>query len=289
MAQKYIRKATVSSRFTSHRLPLRNSNCFFGTDTNNNEQAQRKVGYLKKEINRKIGKAIHRFGLIERGDSIMVAVSGGADSLTMLYFLHQWKKKAPIDFEIMPVFMEMGYNGKRISRVLQGYFQSLELPFYMEETDYALYAHGSANRGKSPCFLCSWKRRKRLFQLTQILGCNKIAFGHNLDDVIETFFLNMFYSGEMSTMLPRQEMFNGLLTIVRPIVLVEKDKIKRLANKLGLPICENLCPSASKSKRNKVRQILSNIYRQDKKIKGNVARALFNPRPEYLPEKLPPP
>ncbi len=245
------------------------------------------MGYLKKEINRKIGKAIHRYGLIEDGDSIMAAVSGGMDSLVMLYFLDQWQKKAPIKFQIVPVFIEMGYNGKKVFKVLQDHFQSLALPFYIEETDYAIYSHSSSNRGKSPCFLCSWKRRKRLFQLTQVLNCNKIALGHNLDDIIETFFLNIFYSGEMSTMLPRQTMFKGLLTIIRPLSFVEKEKIERFAKELGLPVCENRCPSAFRSNRSRIRRILSEIYSHNKKTKGNITRALFNPRPEYLPGELP--
>ncbi len=241
------------------------------------------MGYLKKDVNRKIGKAIHRYKLIEKGDSIMIGVSGGADSLVMLYFLCEWQKKTPFSFDIVPVFLEMGYNGKSLIYKLRGYFESLNLPFYIEDTDFARYAHSNANRGKSPCFICSWKRRKRLFQLTQVLGCNKIALGHNLDDLIETFFLNMCYSGEMSTMLPRQEMFKGVLTIIRPLCLVEKEKINKLALRLRLPVCPNLCPSASKSHRSTIRELLKNLYAQNKKIKGNMAKALFNMRPEYLP------
>jgi len=245
------------------------------------------VAYLEKEINRKIGKAIHSYHLLSQGDTIMAAVSGGADSLAMLYYLCQWKKKAPISFDIVPVYLEMGYNKKMTWPALKGYFSSLDLPFYLEETDIAPYAHSHKNRGKSPCFLCSWNRRKRLFELTQSLGCNKIALGHNLDDLIETFFLNMFYSGEMSTMLPRQEMFKGVITIIRPIALVEKEKIKRLSRLLGLPVCKNECPSASNSKREGIRQLLNIFYKSNRKIRGNVARAIFNIRPEYLPGLLP--
>ncbi len=245
------------------------------------------MAYLEKEINRKVGKAIHRYHLLSHGDTVMVAVSGGADSLVMLYYLCQWKKKAPISFDIVPVYLEMGYNRDKTWPALKGHFSSLGLPFYLEETEIAPYAHSDKNQGKSPCFLCSWNRRKRLFELTQTLGCNKIALGHNLDDLIETFFINMFYSGEMSTMLPRQEMFKGVITIIRPLALVEKEKIERLSRLIGLPVCENECPSASKSKRKGIRQLLSLLYESDKKIKGNVKRAIFNIRPEYLPGLLP--
>ncbi len=241
------------------------------------------MGYLKKEVNRKVGKAIHTYDLLSEGDSIMVAVSGGADSLIMLHFLNEWKRKAPISFSLVPVYIEMGFSKKESWNRLKRHFSSLTGPFYMEETNYGRLAHSEANRGKSPCFLCSWWRRKRLFELSKVIGCNKIALGHNLDDIIETFFLNMCYSGEMSTMLPRQEMFKGAVTIIRPLALVEKDKIKRLAKELRLPVCDNPCPSSNNSKRKKIRETLDRIYRGNRKIRGNVAKAIFNPRPEYLP------
>ena len=241
------------------------------------------MGYIKKEVNRKVGKAIHQFGLLNQGDSIMVAVSGGTDSLAMLHFLAKWQKKAPIDFHLIPVYLEMGFNKATCWPLLKAVFENLNLPYYMEETSIGLYAHSDENRGKSPCFICAWRRRKRLFELTQILGCNKIALGHTLDDVIETFFLNMCYSGEMSTMLPRQVMFNGLVTIIRPLTLVEKSALQRLSPLLGITSCANLCPSAKVSKRSHIRKTLGFIYNQDKKIKGNIARAIFNIRKEYLP------
>ncbi len=245
------------------------------------------MAYIEKEINRKVGRAIHAYSLIEDGDIILAAVSGGADSLLMLHFLCAWQKKAPIDFDVLPVYLEMGYNRQGTWQVLREHFEKMKLPFYLEETQFGRRAHGHENRGKSPCFLCSWNRRKRLFELTQILGCNKIALGHNLDDLIETFFLNMLYSGEMSTMLPRQEMFKGVLTLVRPLALVEKYRIEKLSRILGLPVSTNNCPSASKSSRNHIRNILKGLYRQNSKARANIARALFNLRPEYLPGVLP--
>ncbi|NPA94780.1 MAG: tRNA 2-thiocytidine(32) synthetase TtcA [Thermodesulfobacteria bacterium] len=213
----------------------------------------------------------------------MVAVSGGADSLVMLHFLNEWLKKAPIKFSLVPVYLEMGFNKNHAWKRLRDHFTKMDTPFYMEETDFGKVAHSNANRGKSPCFLCSWWRRKRLFELTKVLGCKKIALGHNLDDLIETFFLNMCYSGELCTMLPRQEMFGGAVTIIRPLALVEKEKIERLAKQLRLPVGENLCPSAGISKRGEIRQMLKSIYKGNRKIRGNIAKAIFNPRPEYLP------
>lgn len=241
------------------------------------------MAYLKKEINKLAGQAIHKYGLLEEGDRILVAVSGGADSLLMLNLLHQWTVKAPISFRLFPVHLDMGFGGTDTWHVLENHFRKLDLPYYLEETDFGPYAHSTLNRGKSPCFICSLNRRKRLFQLTRVMGCNKIALGHNLDDLIETLFINMCYSGEMSTMLPKQEMFKGLITIIRPMALVGKEKIEKTTCLMGLPVCENPCPSAGKTRRQDIRQLLEQIYSMNRKIKGNIRKALFNIRPEYLP------
>ncbi len=241
------------------------------------------MAYLIKKINKLAGQAIHKYRLLEEGDRILVAVSGGADSLLMLHLLHQWTKKAPISFRLFPVHLDMGFGGTETWNILENHFRKLGLPGYLEETDFGPYAHSHLNRGKSPCFICSLNRRKRLFQLTRVMGCNKIALGHNLDDLIETLFINMCYSGEMSTMLPRQEMFKGLITIIRPMARACKEEIEKTASIMKLPVCENACPSAGKTRREDIRQILNQIYSMDKKIRGNIRKALFHIRPEYLP------
>ncbi len=241
------------------------------------------MAYVIKEINRLTGKAIHKYALLEEGDRILAAVSGGCDSLVMLHFLVEWSKKAPIHFELFPVFLDMGFGDKKTWAALNRHFQQLRLPYYMEETNFGPLAHGPFNKGKSPCFICSLNRRKRLFELTRVLSCNKIALGHNLDDLIETLFMNMCFSGEMSTMLPRQEMFKGIITLIRPLALADEDKIRKVSRLLGLPVCKNQCPSSGRSKRQDIKEFLSSLYTRNRKIKGNIKRALFHMRPEYLP------
>ncbi len=177
----------------------------------------------------------------------------------------------------------MGFGNKEAWHTMEKHFSNMGLSYHMEETGFGPLAHGPLNRGKSPCFICSLNRRKRLFELTRALDCNKIALGHNLDDMIETLFINMCYSGEMSTMLPRQEMFNGLITIIRPLALTEKEKIKRASTILRLPVCENICPSSNTTRRQEIRNLLDSLYSTNRKIKGNIKRALFHIRPEYLP------
>ncbi len=239
------------------------------------------MSYLEKEINRLVGQAIHRYSLLETGDRIMVAVSGGADSMLCLWFLRHWLRKAPISYEIIPVHLDMGYeNGQW--HTLADYFRRLGYTFYIEETRFGLIAHGPENRGKSPCFICSMNRRKRLFELADALCCNKIAMGHNADDLIETLFMNMCYVGEMSTMIPRQEMFQGAITLIRPLALVEKSKIKKMAQRMRMPMIKNSCPSAEDSSRSEIRNLLEELYASNRKIRGNLRRALGNVRQDYL-------
>lgn len=238
------------------------------------------MSYLRRAVNRLVGQAIHRYGLLAHGDRIAVAVSGGADSILTLWFLREWQRKAPISLELLPIHLDMGFGAdyQRLLRFLQGF----GLGYHFEETGYGPYAHSPANRKNSPCFLCSMLRRKRLFQLAHRLGCNKIALGHNQDDIIETFFMNVIYSGEVSTMLPRQEMFKGLITIIRPLALVESAQVRRLVAELGLPVVENPCPSGSATRRSEVRRLLQEIYRSNRKARGNIMHALSNVRTEYL-------
>ena len=239
------------------------------------------MSYLEKEVNRLVGQAIHRYHLLEDGDRIMAAVSGGADSMLCLWFLRHWLRKAPISYDIIPVHLDMGYEAGEWKK-LTAYLRRLGYTFHVEETRYGIIAHGPENRGKSPCFICSMNRRKRLFELADALGCNKIAMGHNADDLIETFFMNVCYVGEMSTMVPRQEMFQGLITIIRPLALVEKPKIKKMVQRLRLPVITNRCPSADHSRRSDIRDMLEELYSSNRKIRGNIKRALGNVRKEYL-------
>jgi tRNA 2-thiocytidine biosynthesis protein TtcA len=236
---------------------------------------------LKRDVNRLVGQAIHAYHLLENGDRILVAVSGGADSLLVLWFLRHWLHKAPITYRLFPVYLDMGFGGSGW-RSLRLYLESEGYPCHLEQTDYGRLAHGPFNRGKSPCFLCSMWRRKRLFELARCVDCNKIAFGHNQDDIVETFFLNVCYKGEISTMVPRQEMFNGLLTLIRPLALVEKAKVALLARELGLPVVPNFCPSAGESTREEIKTLLETLYRSNPNIRGNIMRALSHPRTEYL-------
>ena len=156
---------------------------------------------------------------------------------------------------------------------LIAYCREKGYPLTVEMTDYGLVAHSEENR-ENPCFLCSRRRRQRLFELADEFGCNKIAFGHNKDDIIETLFLNMCYAGEISTMSPVQTFFKDRFTVIRPLAFTDEDVIRRFATEAQFPDFENNCPSAKKSKRQEIKVMLQQLYRGNRKIKGNLFRAM---------------
>ena len=135
---------------------------------------------------------------------------------------------------------------------------------------------------ENPCFLCSRLRRKRLFEIADELGCRKLALGHNKDDVIETLFMNICYAGEISTMLPSQTFFQQKFTLIRPLAFADEGLIRRFAGDQRFPDFENPCPTAKTSKRQEIKSLLKQLYRSNKKIKGNIFRAMSHVKPEYL-------
>jgi tRNA 2-thiocytidine biosynthesis protein TtcA len=210
--------------------------------------------------------------MIEDGDRILVGLSGGKDSLTLLWTLSERRPRVPTRYDLFAVYIDPGFEGG-FSDALKTYCRRAGYSLRVEHTDFGTKAHSPQNR-ENPCFLCSWNRRKRLFEIADALGCNKVALGHHKDDIIETLFVNMFYAGEITTMTPRQPFFDGLLTIIRPLALVDEALIERFAVQQGFPVFVNPCPSANRSARRQVKDMLKGLYRTNAKIKGNIFRAM---------------
>jgi tRNA 2-thiocytidine biosynthesis protein TtcA len=209
-----------------------------------------------------------------------VAVSGGADSLTMMWMLAERLPRIPISFQLFPVHIDPGFEGG-FSESLKTYSFDCGLTLRVEHTDYGILGHSEINR-ENPCFLCSRLRRKRLFEIADELGCNKLALGHNKDDIIETLFLNICYAGEISTMVPSQTFFSGRIRVIRPLAYADEDVIRAFAEEQGFPEFVNSCPSANHSKRQEIKTVLKQLYRSNKKIKGNIFRAMSRVKLDYL-------
>ncbi len=235
---------------------------------------------LKKRINRAVGKAIHDWDMIRENDKILVGVSGGRDSMALLALLFSLQKRAPIKFDILPVHIDAGFEGS-FAKELEQFIVNAYGPLEIEYNNFGVLAHSEKNR-ENPCFLCSRLRRKRLFEIAEQRGCKKIALGHNKDDIIETLFINICYSGKIGTMKPRQSFFNGALDIIRPLSYVEKKDIIEFGKLLNLREFKNNCPSADKTKRGEIRQLLETLYKNNKHIKGNIFRAMSNVATDYL-------
>jgi len=248
------------------------------------------MGNPYPRLKRLIGRAIHRYEMLEEGDRVLVAVSGGEDSLVLLRFLAEWRRKTPFPWEMTAVHLDMGFetgpeHEGRLSR-LEAYCRELEVPYILKRTDCGPMALEAQKKKISPCFVCAWHRRKHLFRLAGEEGFNKIAFGHHKDDLIVTFFLNMCYHGELSTLLPKQEMFKGKLYLIRPLVFVDKDLIRAYAKRGGMPVFENPCPISRETRRVKMERFLEEVlYPVNPKFKGNIFHAIFNCRPDYLPQR----
>lgn len=240
----------------------------------------RASGYEYKSLNRAVGKAIHDYDMIQDGDRILVGLSGGADSLALAWMLAERRGRILVPYELRAVYIDPGF-GSGAGDALKQFCDRLEILLQIETTDYGILGHSPANR-ENPCFLCARLRRKRLFEIAAELECNKLALGHNKDDVIETLFLNMCYAGEISTMRPAQVLFDGRFTVIRPLAYAEKNLVRRFAQRYHLPVVENPCPSATRSQRAEVKFLLGELYRRNRKIKGNIFRAMRHVRPEYL-------
>jgi tRNA 2-thiocytidine biosynthesis protein TtcA len=237
------------------------------------------MAYREKEIRSLTGKAIHRFNLIENGDRILVGVSGGKDSLTLLHLLRERQKRVPTKYDLVAVHIDLGFGPDRAG-ILKDFFEAQGFSYHIEFTEIGTKANSTENR-ENPCFLCSWERRKQLFHQASQLKCNKIALGHHKDDIIETLLLNIFYSAEISTMLPVQSLFNGKITLIRPLALVEEKMIERFAREKGLPYGPSGCPSSGKTKRKEVKELIDLLERRNRKVKGNIFRSLANVKLDY--------
>lgn len=233
-----------------------------------------------RSINRQVGRAIGRYEMITGGDRILVGMSGGKDSLTLMWTLSERLRRAPIDYQLIAVYIDPGFEGG-FGEELAAYCRQAGYRFRWERTDFGPRAHGPENK-ENPCFLCAWNRRKRIFEIADAHGCNKVALGHHKDDIIETLFLNMCYAGEISTMKPVQPFFDGHFTVIRPLAMVEEDLIRQFARQQRFPRFVNPCPSSSESKRSDIKQMLDRLYKSNRKIKGNIFRAIRHVNPEYL-------
>lgn len=239
-----------------------------------------KHSYIYKALNRVVGRALHRYDMISDGDRILVGLSGGKDSLSLMWLLNERRTRVPIDYELFAVYVDLGFPGG-FSDALREHGEKSGYAVRVAYTDYGVLSHGPKNL-ENPCFLCSRLRRKRLFEIAEELSCSKVALGHNKDDIIETLFINMCYAGEISTMLPSQSFFGGSFQLIRPLSFADEDSIRRFAKEQAFPEFINPCPTAKTSKRKEIKTLLKQLYAGNKKVKGNIFRSMSHVQTAYM-------
>lgn len=221
-------------------------------------------------------RAQKEYSLVQDGDRILAAVSGGKDSLTMLALLHELRKTKTVQFELYAAHIKTDFHCAACSHrdVLTGIFNRYGVEAVFKDIKVL------DEKRKTSCFWCSWNRRKALFEIAASKKCNKVAFGHHKDDIVETALLNMFFNGEISTMSPQQVMFNGEITIIRPLCFAEESVIKEVAKELQFPEQFCHCPYGAQSKRRLVKTMMAQLqsaYLRDD-MKENVFQGLMGLR-----------
>lgn len=223
-------------------------------------------------------KAVQQFNLIEDGDRIAVGVSGGKDSLVLLKALCDFKKFKLFDYDIVAVLVDI-YSGKVDYSQIENFCKENNVELVIEKTDINDIIF-NVRKEKNPCSLCAKMRRGVLNSLCIKLGCNKLALGHHMQDVITTFFMSLFYEGRIFTMMPISYMSKTGITLIRPLYLTEEFKIVNAS--LNFPILKSQCPANYDSKRKEIKELVEKLKKEIPDSKKRIENAILNPESNLL-------
>jgi len=226
---------------------------------------KRMLGYARK--------ANDDFGLIEPGDTVLVGVSGGKDSLVLLRTLALYRHFAA-PFTLQAATLTMGIEPFDVSGIA-ALCKELDVPYHVRHTQIGRIVF-EERKEKNPCSLCANMRRGALNDLAVDLGCNKVALGHHRDDAIETLLLSLFYEGRLHTFLPKTYLSRKNLTLIRPLVYAPEHEVIACARRYALPVVTNPCPANGHTKRQEVKDLLGELEQRYPDIRGQVLRALQN-------------
>ncbi len=230
------------------------------------------------------GKGINRFKMIEEGDEVLLAISGGKDSLVLALSLSIRLKWLPVKYSLKALHInwrEYPLPDDLLSQIT-AFFDKLGIPFESRTAD----MQPSSFKNKFNCYLCARNRKRILFEYAAKHNITKIATGHHMDDIAETTLINLCLRGNFSTMMPVQEFFGGKLKIIRPLCLVREPQIKLAAERLELPVYNTICPYKETNLRLKMKPVLKQLYSFDKNVYEHIFDAPWKINSEYLPDKL---
>lgn len=250
-----------------------------------NQKARYEAGKLTKRLRRLVGAAIGDFSMIEPGDKVMVCLSGGKDSYTLLDILMSLQEKAPVPFELVAYNLDQKQPGFP-EHVLPEYLTGLGVPFRIEGRDTYSVVKRVIPEGKTMCSLCSRLRRGNIYRAASELGCNKIALGHHRDDMLETFFLNMFYGGTLKSMPPKLASDDGRHVVIRPLAYCAEDDLAEYARLKAFPIIPcTLCGSQPNLQRQAIKEMLKQWEKKSPGRIENIFRALQHVVPSHLADR----
>jgi tRNA 2-thiocytidine biosynthesis protein TtcA len=240
------------------------------------------VSPLERRLSRAMARAITDYGMIAEGDRILVAVSGGKDSYTLLHLLRSLSARAPVSFALKAVNIDQGHPGYPAER-LTAYMARERHDFLMVHEDTYSIVTEKIPAGKTYCSLCSRLRRGILYRLAAELGCNKIALGHHRDDILQTLLLNLLFAGQLATMPPRLLGDEGRTTVIRPLAYCAEEDIAAFSEEVGFPILPcDLCGSQDNLQRKVVGEMITDWERRRPGTKAIMMAAVQNVRPSHL-------
>ena len=237
---------------------------------------------LKKRLESNVGKAIADYNMIERGDTVLVCISGGKDSYAMLSLLMAMQQRAPVDFRLIAMNLDQKQPGFPAD-VLPAYLSGLGIEYRIVEQDTYSIVKEKIPEGKTTCSLCSRLRRGVIYRTAKELGANKIALGHHRDDIVHTLFLNLLFGGKLKAMPPKLVTDDGAHVVIRPLAYCSEEDIARFARGMEFPIIPcNLCGSQSNLQRQKIREMMAEWDRRYPGRTESVFSALQNILPSHL-------
>ena len=230
-------------------------------------------------------KAVDEYQMIQEGDHIAVGISGGKDSLTLLYALHGLKRFYPNHFELSAITVDLGYEQCDFTPIKE-LCREMEIPYRIVKTDIAQILF-EERKEKNPCSLCAKMRKGALNQAVKEIGCNKIAYAHHKDDIIETMILSLFFEGRFYSFSPKTYLDRMDLTVIRPIMFVDEADVIGFKNRYNLPVVKSACPVDGYTKRQYAKDLLADLNRQYPGIKQRMFTAILNGNIPGWPERIP--